>query len=135
MRKLLSLFRLPETTVERALEARRPTPPEQRTESEWISVRAPGRHRDQTLSDAAVRWLARVPEDARPRALAERFPRIVNRFAALWRDPGLMEHFIDELMRPPRRGRHGFPTDVLAELQMLQALNDQRLGAPAQPRR
>lgn len=135
MRKLLSLFRRPEPTLEPVLPARREVPPEQRTESDWIRVRAPGRHRDQTLSDAAVRWLARVPADARPRALAEHFPRIVNRFAALWRDPGLMEHFIDELMQPPRRGRHGFPTDVLAELQMLQALNDQRLASPAPPRR
>ena len=89
-------------------------------------VRAPGRHRDATLSDAALKWLARLPAAFRPHALAQRFPRIANRFALLWCDPGLTEQFIDELLLPKRSDRQGFAPEVTADLQSLQVLNEHR---------
>ena len=100
-------------------------------------VRAPRRDRDTTLSDAALKWLSRLPADFRPHALAQRFPRIANRFALLWRDPGLTEQFIDELLLPKRPDRQGFAPEVTADLQSLQVLNEHRRYASddAQPSR
>ena len=113
--------------ADRSLAGRTPKPPELMTDSDWVRHRAPVRQRDETLSAAALDWLADLPDDFRAEALAERFPRIANRFAQLWLDPGLVEHYLDELLQPQRPGRQGFSPEVTAELQSLQVLNEHRL--------
>ena len=133
MRKLLALLRWPRASARAPSDGRGPKPRELMTDSDWIRHRAPQRHRDEELSDDAVAWLARLPEDFRPAALAERFPRIANRLAQLWRDPGLTEHLLDELVVPRRPGRQGFPPDVIVDLQSLQVLNDHRLYLSEDP--
>ena len=125
MRKLLALLKFPQKA--NAARPRGPKPRELMTDSDWIRHRAPTRHRDETLSDAALRWRRRLPDEAQPDALCARFPRIANRLAVLWRDPGLTEHLLDELTLPQRPGRQGFPPEVSAELQALQLYNEQRL--------
>jgi len=92
-----------------------------------VRHRAPRRLRDDELSADAHLWLERVPADFHPDAVAERFPRLINRLALLWRDPGLTEHFLVELLQPARPGRQGFAPEVTVELQSLQVLNDHRL--------
>ena len=131
MRKLLPLLRLPILLLRGAAPAPRgPKPPELMTDSDWVRHRAPRRHRDETLSNAAVAWLARLPADFRPDALAARYPRIANLMALVWRDPGLIEQYLDELLVPKRPDRQGFPSEVAADLQSLQMLNEHRLYGP-----
>ncbi len=129
IRKFLPFLRLPGVSAGRTRLAHGPKPPELMTESDWVRHRAPRRHRDDSLSPAALDWLARLPDDFRPHALAERFPRIANRFALLWRDPGLIEQYLDELLLPKRPDRQGFPPEVTVDLQSLQVLNEHRLYA------
>jgi hypothetical protein len=124
LRKLLSLLGLSKAPARRTPG---PKPRELMTDSDWVRHRAPRRLRDDELSSGAQQWLERLPEDFRPHALAERFPRLVNRLALLWRDPGLAEHFLIELTLPTRPGRQGFAPEVTTELQSLQVLNDHRL--------
>ena len=126
MRKLLALLRWPRASARTTPDGRGPKARGLMTDSDWIRQRAPQRHRDEELSDDAVEWLAHLPEDFRPGALAARFPRIVNRLAQLWRDPGLVEHYLNELMQPQRAGRQGFAADAVAELLALQLRNDDR---------
>jgi hypothetical protein len=97
--------------------------------ADWARVRAPERHRDRVLSDKARRWLARLPGDMRPNALSERFPRIVNRLAALWRDEGLIEILLLDLLTDARGGRQGFPPTVFAELEVLYELHTVRIDS------
>lgn len=127
MRKLLALLRRHVPSTRFGPGTRGPKPRELMTDSDWVRHRAPQRHRDQVLSDGARDWLDQLPEDFRPAALAEHFPRIANRLALLWRDPGLTEHCLDELVCPKRPGRQGFPPEVTLDLQSLQVLNDHRL--------
>jgi len=133
MRKLLALLRWPRASARNPSGGRGPKPRELMTDSDWIRHRAPPRHRDEELSDDAIDWLAELPEDFRPAALADRYPRIVNRLAQLWRDPGLTEHLLDELVVPRRPGRQGFPPEVILDLQSLQVLNDHRLYLSEDP--
>lgn len=107
--------------------SRSPKPPGLMTHEDWVRYRAPLRLRDESLSDTAVRWLRRIREPARPLQLCVLFPRIANKLALLWRDPGLSEAYLDELIGRQRPGRKGFPTDVTDELFALQRLNDERL--------
>jgi hypothetical protein len=103
------------------------------TASDWSRVRAPERHRDKALSLRAQRWLSRLPEDSQPRELPGRYPRIVNQLAACWRDHGLTEHLLDQLLTDTRGGRVGFAPDIVAELEMLYLLHDQRANTPTVP--
>ncbi|HWI10990.1 MAG TPA: hypothetical protein VNU48_06645 [Burkholderiaceae bacterium] len=133
MRKLLALLRWPRASARTPPGGRGPKPRELMTDSDWVRHRAPPRHRDEQLSGDARAWLAELPEDFRPAALAERYPRIANRLAQLWRDPGLTEHLLDELVLPRRPGRQGFPPEVMVDLQSLQVLNDHRLYLSEDP--
>lgn len=99
------------------------------TADDWARVRAPERHRDRELSAAARRWLDRLPADAAPRELAARYPRIVNRLAALWSDAGLTEQLLHELLHDTRGGRQGFPPEIAGELQLLREVHDARVDA------
>jgi hypothetical protein len=106
---------------------------EEWTASDWSRVRAPTRHRDQALSLRAQRWMARLPEDSRPVQLAERYPRIVNQLAACWRDHGVTEHLLDQLLTDTRGGRVGFAPVIVTELEMVYLLHDQRVNASTVP--
>jgi hypothetical protein len=97
------------------------------TAADWARVRAPERHRDRELSDKAQRWLDRLPAEAVPHTLAERFPRVVNRLAAMWKDVGLIEEALYELQHDTRGTRQGFPAAVMRELRALQELHDARV--------
>jgi hypothetical protein len=106
---------------------------EEWTASDWSRVRAPERHRDQALSLRAQRWMARLPEESRPVTLAERYPRIVNQLAACWRDHGLTEHLLDQLLTDTRGGRVGFAPVIVTELEMVYLLHDQRANISTVP--
>lgn len=78
-----------------------------------------GEQADQDLSPAAFKWLAVIPREVRPNALARQYPRIVNRLAEIWKRPLQCERYIDDLMIDLRGGRQGFPPAVAAEIAAL----------------
>jgi hypothetical protein len=78
--------------------------------------RAPVNPEELELSPAAFRWLARLPETVRPSQLPQRFPRIANRLAALWRSPTRCEPYLESLLIIDRPNRQGFPAEVTLEL-------------------
>jgi hypothetical protein len=129
MRKLLTLLKLPRVSARAAPRPAGPKPRELMSESDWIRLRAPARHRDEVLSDGAHAWVQRLPSDIRPQNLCACFPRIVNQLARLWPDAGLIDHLLDDLTAPRRPGRRGFPPEVFGELMALKVRNDERLYA------
>ena len=76
------------------------------------------------------RWMADLPLEVRPGALARRFPRIANALAALWARPVEAADYLNDLLVDRRGGRQGFPLEVLDELHTLNAYH-----ATLQPRR
>jgi hypothetical protein len=76
------------------------------------------------------RWMASLPLEVQPRALARRFPRLANALAALWARPVEAADYLNDLLVDRRGGRQGFPLEVLDELHTLNAYY-----AALQPRR
>jgi hypothetical protein len=96
--------------------------------SEWARVRAPERVRDQELSTKAARWMAWLPADVRPQTLAAHYPRIVNKIAACWRDVGITERLLEQLLHDERGDRMGFAPAIVLELEAVQRLHVMRLA-------
>ena len=71
------------------------------------------------LDDAALGWLAGMPEALAPRELARRFPCIANELSALWKRPSRCELYLRDLMLDGRAGRERFPVEVMRELSAL----------------
>jgi len=74
---------------------------------------------DEALSDEACAWMAELPESVRPRQLALRYARLVNRLAKSWGDRVKSERLLDDLMTDRRGGRKGFPLAIASELATL----------------
>ena len=68
-------------------------------------ARVPKRQRHTVLSDQTRKWLEHLPEAVRPRELSARFPRIANQLAACWRDDGLIEYLLEDMVVDRRGGR------------------------------
>lgn len=71
------------------------------------------------LGDAANAWMSELPEAVRPRQLALRYARLVNRLCKVWDEPARCERLLDDLMIDRRGGRKGFPLVVANELATL----------------
>jgi hypothetical protein len=82
-------------------------------------LRHPIERDDLELNAAAQAWLAALPEPERPKELALRFPRIVNRIATMWKAPLHMDRYFEDLLTDNRGTRQGFPLGVLTELSSL----------------
>jgi len=74
---------------------------------------------DRELNAAGKALLVSLPELEKPKKLAEAFPRIVNRMAALWKTAAEMNRYFEDLLTDTRGGRQGFPLGVLMELTSL----------------
>lgn len=87
---------------------------------DWSGKRLPAAAQSNVeLAPATFKWLASLPREARPNALARQYPRIVNRLAEIWKRPLQCERYIDDLMIDLRGGRQGFPPPVAAEIAAL----------------
>ena len=77
-------------------------------------------------------WLDALPRSVQPYALCKLYPRIANRIAASWADMKALSAYFDELLVARRRGRGGFPLEVLSELCVLReyrSASHQRVAA------
>jgi hypothetical protein len=68
------------------------------------------------LLSSTIDWLASLPPNVRPLALATKFPRVANRIAKEWREPSACRRDFDDLVYDKRGSRRGFPPDVYVEL-------------------
>jgi hypothetical protein len=80
-------------------------------------------HSDEALNEATLVWLARLPRNVKPKALVQRFPRIVNQIAALWGDPTACDRYLEQLVFDTRDNtRTGFPPEMAFEIAYLKAM-------------
>src|SRR5215467_566209 len=75
----------------------------------------------EVMLPTTMRWVAGLPRDVQPLALSNAFPRIANMLARLWPSPGAFRDYMEELLVDRRRGRKGFPVEVLTDLHRLRA--------------
>ena len=68
------------------------------------------------LLSSTIDWLAGLPPNVRPLALATKFPRVANRIAKEWQEPSTCRRDFDDLVYDKRGTRKGFPPDVYVEL-------------------
>ncbi|MET0682161.1 MAG: hypothetical protein ABWZ29_02330 [Casimicrobiaceae bacterium] len=71
------------------------------------------------LLNTTLTWMARLPKDVRPMMLAQRYPRIANDIAGLWRRVARCEEYLDALVVDRRGNRTGFAPDLAQELNNL----------------
>jgi hypothetical protein len=68
------------------------------------------------LLSSTIDWLADLPPNVRPLALATKYPRLANRIAQEWGEPSACRKDFDALVYDTRGTRRGFPPDVYVEL-------------------
>ena len=68
------------------------------------------------MLSSTIDWLAALPPNVRPLALATKYPRLANRIAHEWREPSACRRDFDDLVYDKRGTRRGFPPDVYVEL-------------------
>jgi len=94
----------------------------------WQSMGGPELERDRCLILDAQRWLALLPEYARPRELCSTYPRIANRFTMIWANRAAMKSYFDDLLIDKRGGRIGFSPEIKAELVRLRVFYETAMG-------
>ena len=98
-------------------------------------LRNPNPGTPQTLELATVTWMNSLEEKKRPVTLADKFPRIANRLAAIWTNEATTISYLDELMFDDRGHRKGFPMTIGLELATLKelVLNRKALASTGNP--
>ena len=71
---------------------------------------------EENLTAAAEGWLESLPDDIRPKMVPEKYARIVNRMASLWKRPDEFMAYMDGLLVDDRGDRSGFPMTIALEL-------------------
>jgi hypothetical protein len=71
------------------------------------------------LSAEAMRLIASLGTRVSLRELAGKYPRVLNRIAAVWHRPAEADRCFDELLLDSRRTRQGFPQSVVYEIASL----------------
>ena len=74
---------------------------------------------DRLLAGATIDWLVAFPNEARPKALCERFAHVANRLAKEWPDATRSAQNLNALIADTRWGSAGFPALVQGELRRL----------------
>ncbi len=71
------------------------------------------------LTGDAIRLMWWLEGKVAVHAIADQFPRVMNRIAELWKQPVLTDRYFDELLHDERGTRQGFPLRVLTEINLL----------------
>jgi hypothetical protein len=87
--------------------------------SYWVKVRRAPLPTDKALTGKTMAWLSDLPADVQPRQTAERYARIVNAIAAVWREAEARDELFEQLLNDRRHGRRGVPIEVERELSAL----------------
>ena len=101
-----------------------PRPPERN----WVTARNTSDVKNTDLTEQAWQWLDALPKEVQPGGLVQRFPRITNKLAELWRRPVSCERYLDALILDHRGSRKGFPPDVVGEIAKLKTYLNQNTG-------
>jgi len=83
------------------------------------SMRSTTEGSDSQLTAESTALLASLDEGVRPKELASRYPRIVNKIARDWRLPSQLDRYFQELLMDTRGNRQGFPLKIVMELSTL----------------
>ncbi len=102
----------------------------ERLEKNWTYARDARAARNVELSEQAWQWLDALPQQIQPGGLVQRFPRITNKLAELWRRPAQCEKYLDALILDHRGSRKGFPPDVANEIASLKMHLNRHATAP-----
>jgi hypothetical protein len=109
-------------------------------DKDWTRLRSPQFGHEGALSGWTRNWLETLPDASRPVALSGQYAQVANRLALAWRDPLLTDDLLKELLVGRRKGRKGFPPEIVAELQCLRdfhergrPLNTPRAGSDTSP--
>jgi hypothetical protein len=70
----------------------------------------------ESISELTRAWLESLPMSVRPVTLVDKYPRIANRLALLWKKPRQCDVYFENLLVDERGGRQGFPQSVALEL-------------------
>ena len=88
----------------------------------WGALQRRARPHNAALTTTLV-WANRLPDSVKPTALLRHFPRIANHIAASWRDPAVLNRYLQSLLLDERGNRRGFPSEVQEELVQLRAFS------------
>lgn len=83
--------------------------------------RAPSAPHEQALMPSTRAWMDSLPDNARPLALAEKYPRIANELSHAWHFRAKFKAKMFAYMIDERGDRQGFPADVVVDLTNLKA--------------
>ena len=101
---------------------------------QWEEQRRPLTPSDRALTGKTIDWLMALPVSARPKALSEQYPRIVNHLAEYWVDPACTQLALMRLLADERGGRKGFSLQIEQEIGRLAAHVQALLeNAPTEP--
>jgi len=102
--------------------------------SYWEEQRRPLSPSDRALTGKTIDWLMKLPTKARPKALSEQFPRIVNHLAEHCGDLACTQLALMRLLADERGGRKGFSLQIEQEIGRLAVHVQLQLeGAPTEP--
>lgn len=100
----------------------------------WEDQRRPLTATDRALSGQGIDWMLALPTPARPKALSEQYPRIVNHLAERWHDLPSTRLALMRLLADERGGRKGFSLQIEQEIGRLAAHVQALLDlAPTEP--
>jgi hypothetical protein len=91
-------------------------------ETAFNSMRRALEQSDSQLTAEGKSLMASLEETVKPKELATRYPRIVNRIAREWRAPAALDRYFEELLMDTRGNRQGFPLKIVMELSTLREL-------------
>lgn len=86
---------------------------------DWKKLRRSSAPPENTLGANAECWMKKLPESLVPHALAEKYPRIINRIARNWDAPSAMADIFEDLLIDKRGGRKGFDMNIHEEIREL----------------
>jgi hypothetical protein len=103
------------------------------TSADVRALRRPLGDADRVLVSETHLWLRRLPTMSHPKHLCRFYPRVANRIAQCWDVPHRVQALLRELLVDRRGGRAGFPSRIVAEIQLLQRLRDRQSERPFRP--
>jgi hypothetical protein len=100
----------------------------------WEEQRRPLQASDRALTGKGIDWMLALPDESRPKALCEQYPRIANHLAEHWQDLPGTRLALMRLLADERGSRKGFSLQIEQEIGRL-AAHVQWLveGAPTEP--